>query len=48
MMPEEFLTAARDPALIHDLDPRAPSLEGYLFPNTYGWSGTRRLKIFAA
>jgi UPF0755 protein len=30
-----FLTAARDPATIRDLDPRAPSLEGYLFPNTY-------------
>jgi UPF0755 protein len=31
----KFLTAARDPASIKDLDPRAPSLEGYLFPNTY-------------
>jgi len=30
-----FLTAARNPATIRDLDPRAPSLEGYLFPNTY-------------
>ncbi len=30
-----FLTAARNPALIRDLDPAAPSLEGYLFPNTY-------------
>ena len=30
-----FLAAARDPALIRDLDPRAPSLEGYLFPSTY-------------
>jgi len=31
----EFLKAARNPALIHDLDPQAPTLEGYLFPNTY-------------
>ena len=30
-----FLEAARDPALIRDLDPRAPTLEGYLFPDTY-------------
>jgi UPF0755 protein len=31
----DFLAAARNPASIRDLDPRAPSLEGYLFPNTY-------------
>ena len=31
----QFLAAARDPALIRDLDPQAPTLEGYLFPNTY-------------
>jgi len=31
----DFLKAARNPALIHDLDPQAPTLEGYLFPNTY-------------
>ena len=30
-----FLEAARDSALIRDLDPRAPTLEGYLFPDTY-------------
>jgi UPF0755 protein len=30
-----FLAAARNPALIRDLDPKAPTLEGYLFPNTY-------------
>jgi UPF0755 protein len=30
-----FVAAARDPSLIRDLDPRAPTLEGYLFPNTY-------------
>ena len=33
--PPRFLDAARDPALIRDLDPQAPTLEGYLFPNTY-------------
>jgi UPF0755 protein len=31
----QFLKAARNSALIHDLDPQAPTLEGYLFPNTY-------------
>jgi UPF0755 protein len=31
----EFIAAARKPDLIRDLDPEAPSLEGYLFPSTY-------------
>jgi UPF0755 protein len=31
----QFLKAARNPALIRDLAPHAPTLEGYLFPNTY-------------
>ncbi len=31
----KFLEAARDPGLIRDLDPRAPTLEGFLFPDTY-------------
>jgi len=31
----KFLDAARDPALVRDLDPDAPTLEGYLFPSTY-------------
>jgi UPF0755 protein len=30
-----FLEAARDPSLIRDLDPRAETLEGFLFPNKY-------------
>lgn len=30
-----FLAAASDPAPIRDLDPDAPDLEGYLFPETY-------------
>jgi UPF0755 protein len=33
--PDDFLKAAANPASIHDLDPAAPSLEGYLFPSTY-------------
>jgi UPF0755 protein len=32
---EEFLAAARSPALIRDLAPEAPTLEGYLFPAVY-------------
>jgi UPF0755 protein len=39
---ERFLEAARSPALIRDLDPQAPTLEGYLFPNTYRLSRTPR------
>ena len=31
----KFVAAARDPRLVRDLDPRAPTLEGYLFPDTY-------------
>ena len=31
----QFLKAARNPKEILDLDPSAPTLEGYLFPNTY-------------
>jgi UPF0755 protein len=32
---DEFLTVARQGALVHDLDPAASDLEGYLFPSTY-------------
>jgi UPF0755 protein len=31
----DFLRCARDPSLIRDLAPQAPTLEGYLFPSTY-------------
>jgi UPF0755 protein len=31
----EFLAAARNAALIHEMDPEARDLEGYLFPDTY-------------
>jgi UPF0755 protein len=30
-----FLKVAADPVMIRDLDPKAPTLEGYLFPATY-------------
>ncbi|HEV2232961.1 MAG TPA: endolytic transglycosylase MltG [Terriglobia bacterium] len=33
--PENFLRITQDSALIRDLDPQAPTLEGYLFPDTY-------------
>jgi UPF0755 protein len=32
---DDFLKAAANPQIIRDLDPLAPSLEGYLFPSTY-------------
>ena len=36
LMPaSEFLRAAKDPALIQDVAPRAATLEGFLFPATY-------------
>lgn len=31
----DFIKAASNPSLIADLDPAAPDLEGYLFPETY-------------
>lgn len=33
--PEEFLQEAANPQMIRDLDPAAPTLDGYLFPSTY-------------
>jgi UPF0755 protein len=35
MTADEFLAAARNPEIIHDLAPQAKSLEGFLFPATY-------------
>ena len=32
---QDFVAAAANAALIQDLDPAAPDLEGYLFPDTY-------------
>ncbi len=46
---EEFLEIARgERTLIADLDPQAPSLEGYLFPDTYHFSRTQSAKDMAA
>ena len=33
-----FVEAAQDATLVHDLDPEARDLEGYLYPETYGLS----------
>ncbi|MEJ2009872.1 MAG: endolytic transglycosylase MltG [Acidobacteriota bacterium] len=33
--PADFLKVTQETSLIDDLDPHAPSLEGYLFPDTY-------------
>jgi len=46
---EDFLKVARsDTSLIKDLDPQAPSLEGYLFPDTYHFTRTQSLHDMAA
>ena len=44
--PPALLAAMRDPAPIADLDPDAPDLEGYLFPETYSFArGTPEREI---
>lgn len=43
----DFLRAARDPALIRDLAPDAPTLEGYLFPSTYRIARSTTVKQLA-
>jgi UPF0755 protein len=41
---QEFLAQAKSQAaLIRDLDPQAQSLEGYLFPDTYGFTRTQTM-----
>lgn len=45
---QDFLKIAADPSLIRDLDPLAPSLEGYLFPDTYEFTRTQSLRDIAA
>ncbi|MGE5234096.1 MAG: endolytic transglycosylase MltG [Acidobacteriota bacterium] len=43
-----LLVAMRDPGPIRDLDPQAPDLEGYLFPETYAFArGTPEAEIVA-
>jgi UPF0755 protein len=44
----DFLRAARNPALIHDLAPQAPTLEGYLFPATYRIARTTTVQQLCA
>ncbi len=44
---QEFLKIARDPSMVRDLDPQAPSLEGYLFPDTYEFTRTQSLRDIA-
>src|SRR6516225_7486342 len=45
---EDFLAVARkDTALVRDLDPQAPSLEGYLFPDTYHFTRTQSVHDMA-
>lgn len=44
-----LLAAMRDPAPVADLDPAAPDLEGYLFPDTYAFArGVPEREIVAA
>jgi UPF0755 protein len=46
---EDFLKIAmNDPSLIADLAPNAKSLEGYLFPNTYGFTRTESMHDMVA
>lgn len=45
---QEFLDVAMSPAFISDLAPEAKSLEGYLFPNTYGFTRTQSMQEMAA
>lgn len=46
---DDFLQIARtQTSLIADLDPQAPSLEGYLFPDTYHFTRTQSLRDIAA
>ncbi len=47
--PDEFLRRTEQSSLIHDLDPAAPTLEGYLFPDTYRFPrGVTADKVVAA
>jgi UPF0755 protein len=46
---DDFLQIARkETTLVHDLDPKAPSLEGYLFPDTYHFTRTQSPHDMAA
>ena len=45
---EDFLKVTGDTALISDIAPKATSLEGYLFPNTYNFTRTQSMHDMAA
>lgn len=46
---DEFLQVAmKETALVRDFDPQAPSLEGYLFPDTYHFTRTQSAHDIAA
>ena len=45
---EDFLKVAQSNTLVADLDPDAPSLEGYLFPDTYQFSRMQSMQEMAA
>ncbi len=45
---EDFLRVTAQASDIHDLDPKAPSLEGYLFPDTYKFSRGVTSEIISA
>ena len=46
---DDFLAVVRsDVSMISDLDPQAPTLEGYLFPDTYEFTRTQSLHDMAA
>ena len=45
---EDFMKVAHSTALVADLDPYAPSLEGYLFPDTYQFSRMQNMEEIAA
>ena len=46
---EDFLTVATgETGLVHDFDPQAQSLEGYLFPDTYRFTRTMSMREMAA
>lgn len=44
---QDFLAVAKDPSLVRDLDAQAPSLEGYLFPDTYRLGRTQSAREIA-